>query len=444
MIDKERKKSLDFERWVRRTSRQGKQFNPDSDRPRRGGAAQDRYRSRVLDLYAPYVPFKQRKKAKAPRFVAPRHFSLSENTDETLAFLRGLVSYARSARTPRLLIDHRGVIKMGLGADTALGVILKEISRECRHKRGYSMRGLHAKDPKVRKMMEEIGCVRVMTDKGLDDMWKVTVDMKPSANVFRYRNTSSLKVSGLTLDRKSEAARLFSDHIDSCLGAVGKALSPDGRSNLLQYFGEIVSNADEHSGSAEWVVCGYINLDDPDLIYRCTIISFGETFATTFENLPPNAYALKDVEEYVSAHQKGGFFSKSWREEDLVAVVALQGDISSKNVDENSTRGQGTVDFIEFFQSISAACVGHEVDAVMTLLTGRTKIHFDGRYQMSRSTIHGRKTIAFNSANDLALAPDSKAVRALEDESFPGVAISIAAPLAISVVEVPYGEERAN
>lgn len=121
--------------------------------------------------------------------------------------------------------------------------ILKEISRECRHKRGYSMRGLHAKDPKVRKMMEEIGCVRVMTDKGL---------------------------------------------------------------------------------------------------------------------------------------------------------------------------------------------------------TGRTKIQFDGRYQMKRNPTSGRKIIAFNGANDLALAPDSGAIRALDGDSFSGVAISIAAPLAISVVEVSYGEEHAN
>jgi hypothetical protein len=159
VIDKERKKSLDLERWARRTTRHGKQFNPESDRPKRGGRHLDHYRSRVLDLYAPYVPFRLRKKLKGPRFVVPKHFSLSANTDETLVFLRHLVTYARSARTPRLLVDHRDVTKMGLGADTVLGVILKEISRECRHKRGYSMRGLMAKDLGVRKMMEEIGCV---------------------------------------------------------------------------------------------------------------------------------------------------------------------------------------------------------------------------------------------------------------------------------------------
>jgi hypothetical protein len=292
-------------------------------------------------------------------------------------------------------------------------------------------------------MMEEIGCVRVMTDKALEDMWKVTVDMKPSANVFRYRNSSSIKVSGLTVDRKSEAAAQFSNHLDSCLEAVQKKLSPRGRSNLLQYFGEIVSNADEHAGTSEWVVCGYIDLDDKDLIYRCTIISFGASFASTFLTLPGDAFALIDVKEYLDVHRGGGFFSDRWREEDLIAVFALQGDVSSKNADAASTRGQGTVDFIEFFQSVSSACVGHEVDAVMTLLTGGTKIRFDGRYQMQKSS-DGRKVIAFNPENDLSRPPDSRFVHALDGVFFPGVVISISAPLAVSVIEADHGQEHEN
>lgn len=438
MDDLERKKSLDLERWKRRVERKGKQYNAGNER-RRGGPLQDRYRSKVLDLYCPYVPFKARKKKKAPRFMVPSRFSMSNNTDETLGFFQRLVEYARTARTPRILVDHRNVVEMGLAADTVLGVLLKEISRECRHKRGYSMRGLHAKNREIRQMMEEIGCVRVMTDKSLEDMWKITVDMKPTANVFRYRNSGTIKVSGMIVDRKSEAAAQFSNHIDSCLAAVKKRLSPQGRSNLLQYFGEIVSNADEHSGTSEWVVCGYIDLNDKDLIYRCTIISFGESLASTFQALDPGAYAMKDVSEYLDLHRGSGFFTKSWREEDLISVFALQGDISSKNVNAASTRGQGTVDFIEFFQSVSLGCVGHEVDADMTLLSGATKIKFDGRYHMKRNDITGRKTIAFNERNDLNEPPDASAVVALDKFCFPGVSISISAPLAVSVIEAANG-----
>ena len=271
-------------------------------------------------------------------------------------------------------------------------------------------------------------------------MWKVTVDMKPTANVFRYRNSVTIKVSGMTVDRKSEAAAQFSNHIDSCLAAVQKRLSPQGRSNLLQYFGEIVSNADEHSGTSEWVVCGYIDLNDIDLIYRCTIISFGESLASTFQALPPDAYAMRDVGEYLALHRGNGFFTTSWREVDLISVFALQGDVSSKNIDVTSTRGQGTVDFIEFFQSVSLGCVGHEVDAVMTLLSGKTKVKFDGRYHMEQHSATGRKTIAFNDGNDLSKPPNVSAVTALDASYFPGVAISINAPLAVSVVEAAHGK----
>lgn len=446
MKDREILKRLELERWRRKTQRAGKQYkpkNPDIE-SLDDISGQDHYLSPILDLFAQkFRSFDQRRHKKAAWFVVPRTFSLTKDPSAALSFYRDVAAHARSARAPQFWIDHRGVDDMGLAADAVLGVLMKEISLECRARRGYSMRGWKAKKPDVRRMMEDIGCVRVMTDNSLDDA-RLDVELHARKGVFRNRGRGTRSTDPLSVDRDGRLGKKFSDHVDECLGSVKKKLTAKGRHSLLRYYNEIIDNIHQHSGLRESVVVGYIDPTDPDLTYRCTIVSFGHTFASTFEALPEGSSAYSYIEPYLNAHRAAGWFSSGWRAEDLIAVAALQGDVSSKNESTDDTRGQGTVEFIKFFQFVSSSCVGSTSDATMTLLTGRTLIHFDGRYSMVEQGANRRKVIAFNNEDDLTKPPDPAAVIAINDGAFPGVVISIAAPLARAVVEAQMNHGNEN
>jgi hypothetical protein len=114
----------------------------------------------------------------------------------------------------------------------------------------------------------------------------------------------------------------------------------------------------------------------------------------------------------------------------LFTLIALQGNVSSKNQSVMDTRGNGSVELIEFFQRMYAECSGTSTGgAEMIVVSGQTSIRFDGTYKMAANAA-GVKIIAFNAANDLTQAPDAKYVKQLAGSSrFPGTLIAIKFPL---------------
>lgn len=439
VLTREREIRLAGERWRRKLARKGKRRDPLPDRKEVGLASHDRYRSVILSQYQQFKPFNQRLEVEPRTFKLPKVFSITENPIETLKMYREIVEFARSTRTPRVVVDHRPVKVMGLAADSVLAVLLKEMSLENRERQRARIRGFKANDTAVRKMMDEIGCVRVMHTGISED---IRLELGSGAKVFRHQNRKNLQVDPLTLDPLSAVAVEFADHLNICLASAGKKLTDSGRQQLLGYVGEIMANAQEHSSLAEWTIAGYLDQDNATLTYRCSIFSFGQSFFETFDRLGRDTVAYEQIEPYIEAHERSGLFNKYWRREDLVAVLALQGYISSKQVAEGD-RGQGTVDFIRFFQTVWKDCVATGPRPVMSVLTGRTLIRFDGTYEMVPSGSQKRMTIAFNDANNLLERPDPDAVKAL-DEGFPGVVISISFQMTNAVLEEVDGTDNEN
>lgn len=426
MDERTRYVRLSNERWLRKLKRKGKLHNP-LGRTVDGGIRKALgYRSRILDLFCK-LPVKGKKKGPPKKIDLPSDFSISRNPDETLRVMREIVKHARTCRAPRLILDHRPIISMGLGADSLLGVILKEVKFENQDAKGSYIRGYKSDRRNIRKIMDEIGCVSVLNS-GYDE--NIRLSLQSSSQVFRHRNRGKvLEIDPLQLDPISETTRDFSDHLDACLALIGRKLTRKGRDRLLSYVGEVLINAQEHSGTAEWTIAGYIDREDQELVYRCVIFSFGASISDTFNSLSTDTQAWKTVEPYIFRHEKSRLFGPSWRRDDLLTVVALQGHVSSK-LDENSSRGQGTVDLIQFFQDVSGECGNSEPRPAMNLISGTTSIIFDGRYPMRHVESFGRMVIAFNKDNNLLERPDGDCVRPVRGEGFPGVMISITVPLA--------------
>lgn len=444
MATSEQSGAMAERRWkkgLRRRHRKEKKQKKDQQTP-----SLQKYVSPVLSLFVQKVGRMRAQKLAAKTFIAPRVFSLSQNPSECLEYLSAIVNYAREARRPRIILDQRRIEYLGLGADSVLGVVLSELKQELRHVYGTYIKGFKPRARDIQRIMEEVGSVRTLF---MDSEEDIRVSFQSRAQVFRHRHRPSDDATvSRHYDPAADVISGFADHLDAFLGEMGRKLSVDGRDGLCHYVGEVLDNAREHAGLGEWAIVGFFDPDAELPTYRCAIFSFGNTISATFEALAEDAYPRMIVEPYLKAHRGGNLFTETWRESDLLTLIALQGDVSSKSLDESSDRGQGTVELINFFQSVSDECeirkkisegiislVPTGTGAEMNIVSGSTLIRFDGTYSMSFREELNRSVIAFNTTNDLSLKPDSAYVRSLKGLGFPGVLITVVLPLTSTFFE---------
>lgn len=392
------------------------------------------YQSAVLDLFSERQQLGNKlKKAGQKIFKSPDVFSLSKNPAGCIAYFSEIVEYVRSTRRPRIVLDQRRIKHLGLGADSVLGVILTEIKQELRATYGSYIKGFKPRAKEIQCVMDEVGSVRSLF---MDVEEDIRLSFTSRAKVFRHRHRPSDQgMSSTHCDPVSDVIRDFAVHLSESLSLIGRKLSVDGRSSICHYVGEVINNVEEHAGLGEWAMVGFSDPDARNPTYSCVIFCFGKTIAETFQELPRDSYPWKVIEPYINAHKGGSLFTSDWREEDLLTLISLQGDISCKSVDGQSDRGQGTVELINFFQGVTTECGLRELDAEMNIISGSTRIRFDGRYGMSFRSDLNRDIIAFNSANDLWSRPDRSAVMSLEGVKFPGTLITVRLPLMGSFLE---------
>ena len=390
------------------------------------------YKSPILNLFSGGA--RGRGQKLSPKtFVAPSVFSISRNPAECIKFYQDIASYARDARRPRILLDQRRITYLGLGADSILGILLSEIKKELRHVYGCYIKGFKPKSRDIQKVMDEVGSVRALFMEAEED---IRLSFSSQAKVFRHRHRA-VDEGGVSavFDPSANAISDFSDHLDESLSIIGKRLSVDGRDSFCHYAAEVIDNVKEHSGLNEWAIVGYSDPDASVPTYRCVIFCFGRTIAETFQTLPEGSYPLRLIEPYLNSHRGGSFFTEDWREDDLITLISLQGDVSSKSVDDNSDRGQGTVELIKFFQNITDECGHRQLSAEMNIISGSTRIRFDGSYSIAFRPELNREIIAFNKTNDLMKRPDRSAIMHLKEGRFPGTLITIEVPLVGSILE---------
>lgn len=196
--------------------------------------------------------------------------------------------------------------------------------------------------------------------------------------------------------------------------------------NLCNYVVEVIDNAENHAGMVDWTIQGYVDMAMNEPECEIVIFNLGKSISETLEAMPKESYTMLQIEKYIEMHSKSGWFGPKWRKEDLLTLIALQGSVSSKNILETHTRGQGTADLIEFFQQLNDERSLEGIKpASMYILSGRTRVIFDSKYRMIRGE-DGRRVIAFNKDNDLNSPPDPLCVIPLKDDrKLPGTMIGI-------------------
>lgn len=353
----------------------------------------------------------------------PKTFSLIREPEKALQVIGELIRAAQAQYVTRIHIDHSHLTQFDLASEAILDLIAVDVQdRRFRTGIGVQYSGRFPSDANARRFVQAIGISKFLKISNV----RLPANELQKLKLFEQgrktpRENAEIKVTS----EKALVVQKFADHIGECMSVAGMALSLEDRQALCEYTGELIDNVEQHGRSADWYISSYLDTSILPPTCEVAIYNFGQTIAGSFLALPDGHFALKLVQPYVDMHQRRRLFSESWRPQDLLTVIALQGGISCKRASEDDTRGQGTVDLIEFFERVSDG--GQPVGGVraeMAILSGDTHIRFDGTHRMGADST-GRQIIAFNKENSLSRVPDSAYVRPLKDAYFPGTVVSI-------------------
>ncbi|MGZ9712615.1 hypothetical protein ACXX82_17615 [Glaciimonas sp. GNP009] len=365
----------------------------------------------------------------------PRIFSIIECPEIVIDLVTSFAKGLRSGyKIGRIDFQLEQLEQYDLAANALLDFVAVEFKNELQQLRRKRLRiaGRYPRDQSVKRFIKAMGIIKHME---INHEAPSAAEVK-KLRIFDARNCHYVKsVDGTTADFKDREQAKFVDHIDQCLRDHNKELSDEGKQSLVSYLGEILANAEDHADFVDWSVQGYLDnsLDIP--VCEIAIFNFGQSIADSLRTLPNDSYTKNQIRQYVETHRSKGFFGNRWREEDLLTVIALQGHVSRLNSNKDTSRGQGTVEFINFFQKIYSAPSNGLAQAKMAIVSGGTYILFDGTYRMQDRVLEGTiagRTIAFNSTNDLNELPDPSFVKSLGQFYFPGTIISIRFPLSLS------------
>lgn len=379
------------------------------------------------------------------RVEIPETFSVIRNPIETIRAIYSVVALTKNERLKHFYIDHGNVRMIELAAESVLNRTLLDVTQDFSRRRvRVDGEGRLPNDPTLSRFLRSVGIVNSMNVSEL----MLTEEESKELRVFKKQSKHAERLKRLDVSDFKEAVLIkLDEYINQCLKEHGWELTAKARSDLAGYAGEILGNAEDHSGMDDWTVVGYLDKQKDTETHWCeiAIFNYGKTFAESFSELPHDSYPWKTIAPYIDAHMKKGLFGPSWKKEDLITVAALQGHVSSKNRSVEDTRGRGTVDLIGFFQQV---CDGFllkgEEQVEMAILSGATHIYFDGKYRISPSRTDSRPIIAFNDTNDLLEPPDATHVRNLGAFWFPGCIISIRFPIPTSHLQAASREQRAE
>lgn len=378
-----------------------------------------------------------------PKMVieTPKYFCILRHPNEVLVWLAGFQKIVLTKEVNEVTIDHHNTIHYGVGAEMLLGIIANEVKklRSLANNPIYYY-GLVSNNHAHNDLINEVGVVSEIANA------KMQKDASPDISkihVFKRNSNLTEQASQTAEDLKNTTVKEFIKHIENGLRDHQLKLNEGAADDLRKCVGEVLDNVEEHCGlnTPHWWVRGYLNNNYKNKVLELTILNAGRSIADSFLELDNEHYSKKLAMDYVNLH------SAKIKKNALLTIAALQGNISSKNLEEKDTRGQGTVTLIEAFEAISKGyerlrCKKLDHKSRMSLISGDTVIDFTDKYHSisieDTDTNEERVIIPFNAAKSLLAAPDAKILNMVHGTHFSGLMINISIPLTGSLI--PLGE----
>lgn len=355
------------------------------------------------------------------RITIPRTFSLIEDPETSIGLLKTLRDVAASSEVREISIEHSRCERLDLCASALMDVLLMKAKSQWRRtKQPVIVRGqLPAELNDVHKLLVNSGVV-------VNVVQPAAIPAEVAQGTAPFRLVKGGRTGPLETGRKEKVSTDLAEYFGSCLLKHGFQLRPEAKGSLAAMVSEILDNSELHSNSdGAWYVIGHF-AEDPTSSVRGTchiaLFNFGDSI---YESLvrKDTPLAIQDRLGAMSGqHGRSVLNPTGIRRSALWTLYALQEGVSRlAGAKGEIGRGGGTVDMMRFFNDLSSG--NHR----MAIVSGDAYILVDGRYSPGKDSA-GNTVIAFNSMNDLSVAPDPDCVRALSVH-FPGTLISLRFPI---------------
>ena len=361
----------------------------------------------------------------------PSVFSLCDNPNETINVLKQII-YFFFIKIPReIVFDYSRCTSIGLEAQALMDVILMEYKtflNKCATMRSQRI---------VSTFPESFGAINILNEKLKKMMFSVGspanlgIKRNDYPDIIRYSMCShhALNESDkkqIKAQKEIDTSRAI-DYVIDCLKKMGKKLTPKKRSDLCTVIGEILINAEEHSSLHHRFSMGYFHEvkegEQHKGLFHLVILNFGLSIYEKFRNDATCPHATVEKMKALSAQYTSRSFFKrgEFEEETLWTLYALQQGVTSV---PDMERGNGTIQFIKSFFNIKGSQAADNVSR-MVLLSGRTEIIFDGKYEVREKIVGNDKfnVMTFNDSGKIEDMPDKKFVKTT-DTYFPGTIIT--------------------
>ena len=364
----------------------------------------------------------------------PKRFSILSNPESSYNVLRQVVEAITFQNCDKLILEYKNCKYCDLATQVFLDSILKSFdnyarlckaARVTKYIRISQVGGEHIYDESLRKMINSVGSPVELINRQMKFK-----DVEPfRLRLIDARDVTKAKFEGL---KEIDSTDLI-EYVQKCLSRFNKTLTQDARQALGTVLGETIANAEEHSTLHNRYLIGYMEENNDDQshygLLNVVIMNTGSTIYERFkypdEDEIINSECVGQMQALSDKFTRKGLFDfNKFTEETLWTLYSLQGGVSIVPR-EVRNRGNGTIGFIKSFFSLKGSTAVDNVSR-MTILSGNTRIDFDGTYQILENVgTDGRKIerMTFNKSNSLDDKPDSKYVYHTK-HYFPGTLIS--------------------
>lgn len=359
----------------------------------------------------------------------PQVFSIIDNPNKSYGFLRDLVSVFYHQSCIEIEIEYKECEHIDLLTQILMDAILQDISTFLNATASIgvnkiinvsSLSGKYYGKETLKKMINSVGSPVVLLNRKVNYM---------NVMSFNLRCLDGMKSRNKVEAQQEYDATTLLFYVNNCLKRLNKQLNRDALRELGSIIGETIINAEEHSTLRYRYMVGYFEETNDSQnnhygLLNLVIFNFGQSIYEKFKNPlePINEKAKESMQQLSSLFIKKGFFSRNdFTEETLWTLYALQGGVTSV---PNQKRGDGTIRFLDSFFRVKGDS-NVDKESHLYLLSGSTRIDFDGTYQpVAYTTSNGdvKEIISFNESGSLEEKPDSNYVKSV-DTYFPGTAI---------------------
>jgi hypothetical protein len=358
-------------------------------------------------------------------FLVPHCFSLLDNHKESFNFLKKLFVVLHKGKAKKIVLDYKNCERIDVDASICMDIILAEFInyRNSCQKKGFrqflpgGISAINFDRPDIEKVLFSIGAYSTLRDIKIN-----FEDIEPLPVLINY-----LKGDHIYAKNEIDLTKIV-EYIKRCLQRLGRELTVDAESEFYKVIGEVMSNAEEHSTVPYRYAIGFfqeINKEGQHFgVFNFCIFNFGDTIYDTFKSPScKNPRVVTQMRALSEDYTKKGWFLKAdFEEETLWTLYAMQEGVTSKE----KKRGNGSIQYLEnFFKLRGESEIGD--GSKMILISGNTRILFDGHYKISKKTIPNRRTpfkmITFNDSGQISDKPDKKYVT-FAPHYFPGTLIS--------------------